>query len=285
MSIVLVFKLCTLNLGKHESVLFTCTGSIALIYLSAPPLRLGGGWGWSPTTPPHNMDTIAATRTLQDTLSFPYKKRGDTQTKWGYLWGYPSWTSSRFFYLSLFSLLQRQGFIHTNTFPPLTSSSSSFSFCLCCAMSRLITPRQLSGWNRCIQPAASSVSTLHTYTKLHQTTKTGHVHTWLHTVVVGATIWLLFIFFDSFSPFFGFPLFPCCRRQRNYFSSLVLALFCCIDLITVITLQKLLLSLCYFFTFFVTLLNLTAIIFFPFSLSLNQIAFTIRQDKKKRFDV
>lgn len=130
-----------------------------------------------------------------------------------------------FFYLSLFSLLQRQGCIHTNTFPPLTlPSSSSSTFCLCCAMSRLITPRQLSGWNRCIQPAASSVSTLHNYTKLHQTTKTGHVHTWIHTVVVGATIWLLFIFFDSFSPFLGFPPFPCCRR-RNYFSSLVLALF------------------------------------------------------------
>lgn len=70
-----------------------------------------------------------------------------------------------FFYLSLFSLLQRQGRIHTNTFPSLTPPPSFSSFYLRCAMSRLITPRQLSGWNRCIQPAASSVTTLHTYSE------------------------------------------------------------------------------------------------------------------------
>lgn len=70
-----------------------------------------------------------------------------------------------FFYLSLFSLLQRQCRIHTNTFPSLTPPPSFSSFYLRCAMSRLITPRQLSGWNRCIQPAASSVTTLHTYSE------------------------------------------------------------------------------------------------------------------------
>lgn len=115
--------------------------------------------------------------------------------------------------------------------------------------------------------------------------KKGHVHTWLHAVVVGATIWLLFIFFNSFSLFFlGFSTFSLLQATTEllFFSCLTL-FFSCFDLFTVTTLRKLLLRLCYFFTFFVTLLNLTAIIFFPSHL----IKFRSELDttKKNRFDV
>lgn len=192
-----------------------------------------GSRGWSPTTP-HNVDTIAPTRTLQDTLSFPYKD--DTQTKWGLSLGISVMNFFPFFFFVIFHCFSsfRGRVVSTSTllrtFPSLTAPSSSF--CLCCAMSRLITQRSfrvgIDGFSRRRRLCRRYT----TYTKLH---------TWLHTVVVGATIGILFIFFDSFSLFFFFWLSSFSYTAGDNGITFLLLLwhfFCCFNLFTVTTFAK-----------------------------------------------
>uniref|UniRef100_A0A8D8GKW7 (northern house mosquito) hypothetical protein n=1 Tax=Culex pipiens TaxID=7175 RepID=A0A8D8GKW7_CULPI len=122
-------------------------------------------------------------------------------------------------------------------------------------------------------------------TQLHETTPDDknrpRAHVASHSCS-GRDDLVIIYFLRFFFPFFGVSSFSLLQATELLFFS-CFGTFFCFDLFTVATQQKLLLWLCYFFTFFVTLLDLTAIIFFSLPLSLNQIAFTIRHDKKKTF--